>query len=86
MSLFPGMISRFELFCQTIKALIGDSPSNPLYKSSPLYPKIQCKKYRSQFTEEKKAIYEEKLEASKIFKDKKALYPTRYEQAFTTNL
>lgn len=48
-----------------------------------MHPQIQCKKYRSQFTEEKKAIYEEKLEASKIFKDKKALYPSRYEQAFT---
>ena len=38
----------------------------------------QCKKYRGQFTEEKKAVYEEKLEASEIFKDKKALYPSRY--------
>lgn len=37
----------------------------------------QCKKYRSQFTEEKKAVYEEKLEASELFKDKKALYPSR---------
>lgn len=37
----------------------------------------QCKKYRSQFTPEKKAIYEEKLEASELFKDKKALYPSR---------
>ncbi|KAK2850079.1 hypothetical protein Q7C36_008862 [Tachysurus vachellii] len=42
----------------------------------------RCKKYRSQFTEEKKAIYEEKLEASKIFKDKKALYPTSVGQPF----
>lgn len=40
--------------------------------------RVQCKKYRSQFTEEKKAVYEEKLEASEIFKDKKALYPSRY--------
>lgn len=39
---------------------------------------FQCKKYRSQFTEEKKAVYKEKLEASEIFKDKKALYPSRY--------
>lgn len=39
--------------------------------------RVQCKKYRSQFTEEKKAVYEEKLEASEIFKDKKALYPSR---------
>lgn len=38
---------------------------------------VQCKKYRSQFTEEKKAVYEEKLEASELFKDKKALYPSR---------
>ncbi|CAB1328685.1 unnamed protein product, partial [Coregonus sp. 'balchen'] len=36
----------------------------------------RCKKYRGQFTEEKKAVYEEKLEASEIFKDKKALYPS----------
>uniref|UniRef100_A0A8B9LY67 Unconventional myosin-Ib n=1 Tax=Astyanax mexicanus TaxID=7994 RepID=A0A8B9LY67_ASTMX len=42
----------------------------------------RCKKYRSQFTEEKKAIYEEKLEASKIFKDKKALYPSSVGQPF----
>ncbi|XP_035532290.1 unconventional myosin-Ib isoform X5 [Morone saxatilis] len=42
----------------------------------------RCKKYRSQFTEEKKAIYEEKLEASKIFKDKKALYPSSVNQPF----
>ncbi|XP_027020172.1 unconventional myosin-Ib isoform X3 [Tachysurus fulvidraco] len=42
----------------------------------------RCKKYRSQFTEEKKAIYEEKLEASKIFKDKKTLYPTSVGQPF----
>lgn len=54
-----------------------------LYKCFPLHLKIQCKKYRSMFTEEKKAIYEEKLDASKIFKGKKALYPSRYEQAFT---
>ncbi|XP_066542198.1 unconventional myosin-Ib isoform X4 [Hoplias malabaricus] len=42
----------------------------------------RCKKYRSQFTEEKKAIYEEKLEASEIFKDKKALYPCSVGQPF----
>uniref|UniRef100_A0A8C4HH02 Unconventional myosin-Ib n=1 Tax=Dicentrarchus labrax TaxID=13489 RepID=A0A8C4HH02_DICLA len=42
----------------------------------------RCKKYRSQFTEEKKAVYEEKLEASKIFKDKKALYPSSVNQPF----
>ncbi|XP_031415349.1 unconventional myosin-Ib isoform X2 [Clupea harengus] len=42
----------------------------------------RCKKYRSQFTEEKKAIYEEKLEASEIFKDKKALYPSSVSQSF----
>ncbi|XP_076841414.1 unconventional myosin-Ib isoform X2 [Brachyhypopomus gauderio] len=40
------------------------------------------KQYRSHFTEEKKAIYEEKLEASKIFKDKKALYPGSVGQPF----
>ncbi|XP_030643049.1 unconventional myosin-Ib isoform X2 [Chanos chanos] len=42
----------------------------------------RCKKYRSQFTEEKKAIYEEKLEASQMFKDKKALYPSSVGQPF----
>uniref|UniRef100_A0A3P9HCY7 Unconventional myosin-Ib n=1 Tax=Oryzias latipes TaxID=8090 RepID=A0A3P9HCY7_ORYLA len=42
----------------------------------------RCKKYRSQFTEEKKAVYEEKLEASKLFKDKKALYPSSVSQSF----
>ncbi|XP_040912501.1 unconventional myosin-Ib isoform X8 [Toxotes jaculatrix] len=42
----------------------------------------RCKKYRSQFTEEKKAVYEEKLEASEIFKDKKALYPSSVSQPF----
>uniref|UniRef100_A0A8C4HGB3 Unconventional myosin-Ib n=1 Tax=Dicentrarchus labrax TaxID=13489 RepID=A0A8C4HGB3_DICLA len=46
------------------------------------YVCVQCKKYRSQFTEEKKAVYEEKLEASKIFKDKKALYPSSVNQPF----
>uniref|UniRef100_A0A674C6I9 Myosin IB n=1 Tax=Salmo trutta TaxID=8032 RepID=A0A674C6I9_SALTR len=42
----------------------------------------QCKKYRGQFTEEKKSVYEEKLEASEIFKDKKALYPSSVSQPF----
>uniref|UniRef100_A0A4W4FMA4 Myosin motor domain-containing protein n=1 Tax=Electrophorus electricus TaxID=8005 RepID=A0A4W4FMA4_ELEEL len=42
----------------------------------------RCKQYRDQFTEEKKAIYEEKLEASKLFKDKKALYPSSVGQPF----
>ncbi|XP_062258985.1 unconventional myosin-Ib isoform X2 [Platichthys flesus] len=42
----------------------------------------RCKKYRSKFTEEKKAVYEEKLEASEIFKDKKALYPSSVSQPF----
>ncbi|XP_043988604.1 unconventional myosin-Ib isoform X4 [Gambusia affinis] len=42
----------------------------------------RCKKYRSQFTEEKKAVYEEKLEASELFKDKKALYPNSVRQPF----
>uniref|UniRef100_A0A8C6V5A7 Unconventional myosin-Ib n=1 Tax=Neogobius melanostomus TaxID=47308 RepID=A0A8C6V5A7_9GOBI len=32
--------------------------------------------------EEKKAVYEEKLEASEIFKDKKALYPSSVSQPF----
>ncbi|XP_045563665.1 unconventional myosin-Ib isoform X3 [Salmo salar] len=42
----------------------------------------RCKKYRGQFTEEKKSVYEEKLEASEIFKDKKALYPSSVSQPF----
>ncbi|XP_076602587.1 unconventional myosin-Ib isoform X2 [Chaetodon auriga] len=42
----------------------------------------RCKKYRSKFTEEKKAVYEEKLEASKLFKDKKALYPSSVSKPF----
>ncbi|XP_019208353.1 unconventional myosin-Ib isoform X5 [Oreochromis niloticus] len=42
----------------------------------------RCKKYRDQFTEEKKAVYEEKLEASEIFKGKKALYPSSVSQPF----
>ncbi|XP_001920959.3 unconventional myosin-Ib isoform X6 [Danio rerio] len=42
----------------------------------------RCKKYRSQFTEEKKATYEEKLAASELFKDKKALYPSSVSQPF----
>lgn len=42
----------------------------------------RCKQYRSNFTEEKKAIYEEKLQASEIFKDKKALYPSSVGQPF----
>ncbi|KAM3607281.1 uncharacterized protein V6R79_005031 [Siganus canaliculatus] len=42
----------------------------------------RCKKYRSKFTEEKKAVYEEKLEASELFKDKKALYPSSVNKPF----
>ncbi|XP_023682417.2 unconventional myosin-Ib-like [Paramormyrops kingsleyae] len=42
----------------------------------------KCKKYRDQFTEQRKAIYEEKLAASEIFKDKKALYPSSVSQPF----
>uniref|UniRef100_A0A3Q3GGA1 Myosin IB n=1 Tax=Kryptolebias marmoratus TaxID=37003 RepID=A0A3Q3GGA1_KRYMA len=42
----------------------------------------RCKKYRSQFTEDKKAVYEEKLKASELFKDKKALYPSSVSQPF----
>lgn len=42
----------------------------------------RCKKYRSQFTDEKKATYEEKLAASELFKDKKALYPSSVGQPF----
>ncbi|XP_051563869.1 unconventional myosin-Ib-like isoform X5 [Myxocyprinus asiaticus] len=42
----------------------------------------RCKKYRSQFTMEKKATYDEKLAASELFKDKKALYPNSVGQPF----
>ncbi|XP_019735402.1 unconventional myosin-Ib-like, partial [Hippocampus comes] len=48
----------------------------------PFFFNTQCKKYRSQFTEEKKAVYEEKLEASELFKDKKSLYPSSVSQPF----
>uniref|UniRef100_A0A670HZJ6 Unconventional myosin-Ib n=1 Tax=Podarcis muralis TaxID=64176 RepID=A0A670HZJ6_PODMU len=41
-----------------------------------------CKKYRDQFTDQKKLVYEEKLEASELFKDKKALYPASVGQPF----
>ncbi|ELK04797.1 Myosin-Ib [Pteropus alecto] len=41
-----------------------------------------CKKYRDQFTDQQKLIYEEKLEASELFKDKKALYPSSVGQPF----
>ncbi|KAG7282934.1 hypothetical protein CRUP_018434 [Coryphaenoides rupestris] len=41
-----------------------------------------CKKYRSRFTEEKKAVFAEKLQASEIFKDKKSLYPSSVGQPF----
>uniref|UniRef100_A0A3P8WVG1 Unconventional myosin-Ib n=1 Tax=Cynoglossus semilaevis TaxID=244447 RepID=A0A3P8WVG1_CYNSE len=40
------------------------------------------KKQMSQFTQEKKVVYEEKLEASELFKDKKALYPSSVSQPF----
>ncbi|XP_070277823.1 unconventional myosin-Ib isoform X4 [Myotis yumanensis] len=42
----------------------------------------RCKKYRDQFTDQRKLIYEEKLEASELFKDKKALYPSSVGQPF----
>ncbi|KAJ7416187.1 Unconventional myosin-Ia [Willisornis vidua] len=42
----------------------------------------KCKKYRDQFTDQQKLIYEEKLEASELFKDKKALYPASVGQPF----
>ncbi|RMC18398.1 hypothetical protein DUI87_04284 [Hirundo rustica rustica] len=42
----------------------------------------QCKKYRDQFTDQQKLVYEEKLEASELFKDKKALYPASVGQPF----
>ncbi|XP_078260250.1 unconventional myosin-Ib isoform X1 [Rhinoraja longicauda] len=42
----------------------------------------RCKKYRGQFTDQKRATYEEKLEASELFKDKKALYTNSVQQPF----
>ncbi|XP_062908038.1 unconventional myosin-Ib isoform X1 [Mobula hypostoma] len=42
----------------------------------------RCKKYRGQFTDQKKATFEEKLEASELFKDKKALYTNSVPQPF----
>ncbi|XP_072903069.1 unconventional myosin-Ib isoform X3 [Hemitrygon akajei] len=42
----------------------------------------RCKKYRDQFTDQKKATFEEKLEASELFKDKKALYTDSVPQPF----
>ncbi|TRY54351.1 hypothetical protein DNTS_011116 [Danionella cerebrum] len=42
----------------------------------------RCKKYRSQFTAERKATFEEKLAASELFKDKKALYVSSVGQPF----
>ncbi|CAJ0931485.1 unnamed protein product [Ranitomeya imitator] len=42
----------------------------------------KCKKYRDQFTEQKKFIYDEKLEASELFKEKKSLYPASVGQQF----
>ncbi|XP_040295358.1 unconventional myosin-Ib isoform X3 [Bufo bufo] len=42
----------------------------------------RCKKYRDQFTEQKKFIYDEKLEASELFKEKKSLYPASVGQPF----
>ncbi|XP_072117755.1 unconventional myosin-Ib isoform X2 [Mobula birostris] len=42
----------------------------------------RCKKYRDQFTDQKKATFEEKLEASELFKDKKALYTNSVPQPF----
>nr|XP_006117956.1 unconventional myosin-Ib isoform X4 [Pelodiscus sinensis] len=42
----------------------------------------RCKTYRDQFTDQQKLIYEEKLEASELFKDKKALYPASVGQPF----
>ncbi|XP_072334647.1 unconventional myosin-Ib isoform X2 [Scyliorhinus torazame] len=42
----------------------------------------RCKTYRDQFTAQKRAIFEEKLEASELFKDKKALYTNSVCQPF----
>ncbi|XP_040213008.1 unconventional myosin-Ib isoform X3 [Rana temporaria] len=42
----------------------------------------RCKRYRDQFTEQKKFIYDEKLDASELFKDKKSLYPPSVGQPF----
>ncbi|XP_069471785.1 unconventional myosin-Ib isoform X4 [Ambystoma mexicanum] len=42
----------------------------------------RCKKYRDQFTDQKKLIYEEKLEASELFKGKKLSYAPSVGQPF----
>ncbi|XP_078536530.1 unconventional myosin-Ib isoform X3 [Lissotriton helveticus] len=42
----------------------------------------RCKKYRDQFTDQKKLIYEEKLEASELFKGKKLSYASSVGQPF----
>ncbi|XP_069081974.1 unconventional myosin-Ib isoform X1 [Pleurodeles waltl] len=42
----------------------------------------RCKKYRDQFTDQKKLIYEEKLEASELFKGKKLSYASSVGQSF----
>ncbi|KFP75089.1 Unconventional myosin-Ib, partial [Acanthisitta chloris] len=59
--------------------LFLDSTHNELKRIFHLW---RCKKYRDQFTDQQKLIYEEKLEASELFKDKKALYPASVGQPF----
>uniref|UniRef100_A0A2K6T8T6 Myosin IB n=1 Tax=Saimiri boliviensis boliviensis TaxID=39432 RepID=A0A2K6T8T6_SAIBB len=64
-------------------------PSRPYLFLDPTHKELKrifhlwrCKKYRDQFTDQQKLIYEEKLEASELFKDKKALYPSSVGQPF----
>uniref|UniRef100_A0A7M4EXH8 Myosin IB n=1 Tax=Crocodylus porosus TaxID=8502 RepID=A0A7M4EXH8_CROPO len=59
--------------------LFLDSTHNELKRIFHLW---RCKKYRDQFTDQQKLVYEEKLEASELFKDKKALYPASVGQPF----
>ncbi|MEE6490434.1 hypothetical protein FKM82_015875 [Ascaphus truei] len=59
--------------------LFLDSTNNEMKRIFHLW---RCKKYRDQFTEQKKFIYDEKLEASELFKNKKSLYTASVGQPF----
>ncbi|XP_030052520.1 unconventional myosin-Ia isoform X2 [Microcaecilia unicolor] len=47
-----------------------------------MFQQWKCKKYREQLTPERKAMFEEKLCASELFKDKKTLYAKSVSQPF----
>ncbi|XP_064408569.1 unconventional myosin-Ib isoform X1 [Latimeria chalumnae] len=64
-------------------------PSVPYMFLAPTHQELKrifhlwkCKKYREQITAQRKAMFEEKLYASELFKDKKALYPISVPQLF----